>query len=137
MAKNGSTAVITANNLGAAYRQRPVWQGADFEVKKGQFVAVLGPNGAGKTTLFRMILGLMRPAAGQLRVFGRSPKRGDSRIGYVPQRHGLDTDMRLEALEIVKLGLNGTHWGVSLETATDNNLALEALAQVDAEDLAH
>src|SRR5665213_3092174 len=139
MARANPGIVVEARNLSAGYGKSFIWQDASFEVKKGQFVAVLGPNGAGKTTLFRLLLGLISPAAGQLRVFGRQPRRGDSRIGYVPQRHQVDGDMRLEALELVKLGLNGDQWGAGIRpnNNTDNKNALKALADVEAEDLAH
>ena len=83
-------AVIRASELNVGYRDKVVWQGASFEVHRGEFVAVIGPNGAGKTTLFRMLLGLQRPRSGDLTVFGAPPRRGNSRIGYVPQRHTID-----------------------------------------------
>lgn len=134
----GSKVVVSAKGLAAAYDGRIVWEGADFQIKSGQLATVLGPNGAGKTTLFRLILGLMPPAGGSLKVFGQQPSRGNQRIGYVPQRHHIDSDMRLEALELVSLGYEGNRWGVDIRSASaSRELALKALAEVDAEDLAH
>lgn len=129
--------VISARDLAASYGGLPVWSGANFQVKKGQITVVLGPNGAGKTTLFRMILGLLPPASGQLKVFGTKPKRGNPRIGYVPQRHLVESDTRLEAVELVKLGLDGNKWGLGSYSKADYQRALDALAEVDAADLAH
>jgi zinc/manganese transport system ATP-binding protein len=139
MAKSNPSVVVEARELSAGYGKIAIWQGADFAVRSGQFVAILGPNGAGKTTLFRLLLGLLMPSGGSLRLFGRRPRRGDKRIGYVPQRHQLDGDMRLEALELVKLGLNGDEWAAPLRPAKpgENARALKALADVEAEDLAH
>lgn len=132
-----SKAIVLARGLAASYGERTVWRDADFEINRGEFVAVLGPNGAGKTTLFKLILGLMPPAAGSLRIFGHSPRRGDARIGYVPQRHQIDSDIRLESLELVKLGLSGSRWGFGLNSEATNQTSLGVLAEVGAENLAH
>ncbi len=131
--------IITARGLSAGYGGSPVWKGADFSVHKGEFVGVLGPNGAGKTSLFRLLLGLAKPLSGELSVFGESPKRGDSRIGYVPQRHAVDSEMNIEALEIVRLVSCGCKWGFDLpnEAKHERELAMAALRNVDAENLAH
>src|ERR1035441_9121344 len=104
--------VIAANNLSAGYANKTIWQDAEFSIEKGQFVAVLGPNGAGKTTLFRLLLGLAQPQKGSLSVFGKTPTRGNPRIGYIPQRHPIDEETGIEALEIVRLGLYGNRFGI-------------------------
>ena len=129
--------IITAKNLSIAYDNHVIWQNADFVVEKGKFVGVLGPNGGGKTTLFKLLLGLSRPTSGELRVMGETPRRGNPRIGYVPQRHHVDSDMAIEALEIVRIGLSGNKWGVSFDPAKEREMALESLRIVGAEELAH
>lgn len=128
--------VIIAKNLVGGYATNTVWEGANFSIGRGEFVAVLGPNGAGKTTLFRLLLGLMSPQGGSLSVFGKTPSRGNQRIGYVPQQHPIDSDMGIEALQLVRLGLNGHQWGVG-STKEDTHKALIALRTVGAEALAH
>lgn len=112
MVKNDSE-IIIAKNLTAAYGDRPIWTGADFSVRSGEFVAVVGPNGAGKTTLFRLLLGLAAPAGGTLKVFGEEAHRGSARIGYIPQRHQIDSYSRVAACEFLRLGLDGHRWGFS------------------------
>jgi ABC-2 type transport system ATP-binding protein len=68
--------------------------GVDLEVRSGEVVGLLGANGAGKTTLIRLLLGLLRPTAGEVLLFGRSPSRETRRrIGYVPQGLGLWEDL--------------------------------------------
>jgi zinc/manganese transport system ATP-binding protein len=128
--------VITALNLTGGYGANAVWKDANFSIGQGEFVAVLGPNGAGKTTLFRMLLGLTQPLEGTLTIFGETPRRGNPRIGYVPQRHPIDDETGVEALELVRLGLTGNQWG----TGSPKQGMAEALAvlrTVGGEELAH
>ena len=66
----------------------------DLQVRAGEVVGLLGANGAGKTTLLRLLLGLLRPTAGAVRLFGRPPSRATRRrLGYVPQGLGLWEDL--------------------------------------------
>jgi zinc/manganese transport system ATP-binding protein len=127
--------VVSARRLAAAYGHQRVWSEATFDVAGGEFVAVLGPNGAGKSTLLRLLLGLLRPAAGSLTVLGRPPRRGSPAIGYVPQRRPIDPDLRLAGTEFVKLGLTGHRWGIgrpSLRNEESRRIA-DAVTAVGAE----
>jgi zinc/manganese transport system ATP-binding protein len=126
------TSVIGAQRLDVGYQDRVIWSGANFDVRRGEFVAVIGPNGAGKTTLFRMLLGLHRPLRGDLRVFGDAPRRGNRRIGYVPQRHTVDSETHIECDKLVRLGFSGTRWGISLSLRAEREAAAEALRSVGA-----
>jgi zinc/manganese transport system ATP-binding protein len=134
---SGSRAIITAEDLAVSYQRNTVWRDASFDINRGEFVAIIGPNGAGKTTLFRLLLGLLQPAKGNLRIFNAPPSRGNPRIGYVPQRHLIDSETSIESLELVRLGYSGRKWGLSLFSQTDRKLALAALTDVGAADLAH
>jgi len=129
--------VITAESLVAGYEDNIVWRDASFTINHGEFVAVIGPNGAGKTTLFRLLLGLQRPVSGSIRIFDSEPKRGNPQIGYVPQRHLIDSETNIESLELVRLGLSGKRWGLSLFSKDDRNAALAAFRDVGAVELAH
>lgn len=69
----------------------------DFDIKPGEVVGLVGANGAGKTTLIRMILGLLKPTAGDIRLFGEAQTRQQRRrIGYVPQNLGLYRDLSVD-----------------------------------------
>lgn len=135
--RTGESAIISAEILAAGYQDNTVWHDATFEIGKGEFVAIIGPNGAGKTTLFRLLLGLRQPTAGSLKVFDALPKKGNSKIGYVPQSHIIDSDTNVEALELVRLGSSGRKWGLSLFSHDDRKLALETLEEVGAFGLEH
>jgi ABC-2 type transport system ATP-binding protein len=68
--------------------------GVDLDVGPGEVVGLLGANGAGKTTLIRLLLGVLRPSAGHIRLFGGPPSRAERRrVGYVPQNLGLYRDL--------------------------------------------
>lgn len=129
--------LIVGENVTAGYREKVVWSGANFSFGRGEFVAVIGPNGAGKTTLFRMLLGLQPTLNGNLKVLGAEPKRGNTRIGYVPQRHTFDSETNIESRELVRLGLTGGRWGVNPFSHRDRDAANEALKAVGGMDIAH
>ena len=81
----------------------------DLEVRAGEVVGLLGANGAGKTTLIRLLLGLVRPTSGTVRLFGRAPSRvSRRRLGYVPQGLGLWEDLTVrENLEFAARAFGG------------------------------
>jgi zinc/manganese transport system ATP-binding protein len=129
--------IVIAENLVAGYPDKTVWSGASFSFNRGELVAIIGPNGAGKTTLFRLLLGLQQPISGTIKIFNESPKRGNSRIGYVPQRHVIDSETNIECLELVHLALCGHRWGFHISSKTERQIALVALEAVGATELAH
>jgi ABC-type Mn/Zn transport systems, ATPase component len=62
---------IQVTDLTVAYRDKPVLWDVDLTIPGGVLMGIIGPNGAGKTTLMKAILGLVRPSAGQVLVYGR------------------------------------------------------------------
>lgn len=90
---------------------RTVLRDVSASISPGEFVGVIGPNGAGKSTLLHALLGLTRPAAGQIRFEGNPVKRGNPRIGFSPQSRVFDRDLPLSGRDFVRLGLDGHSWG--------------------------
>ncbi len=131
-----ASGLIVGEDVTAGYRDKVVWRGANFSFGRGEFVAVIGPNGAGKTTLFRMVLGLQPALSGNLKVLGADPRRGNTKIGYVPQRHTIDSDTNIESRELVRLGLTGGRWGMNPFSHADREAANKALEAVGATDIA-
>src|SRR6516165_6054017 len=107
-------ALLSVRDAAVRLGGRTVWSGVDVEVGPGEFVAVLGPNGVGKSTLLKAVLGLVPLAAGDLRVAGRPPGRGNPDVGYLPQRRSFDVSTRVRGADVVRLGLDGDRWGVPL-----------------------
>jgi zinc transport system ATP-binding protein len=100
--------VVDIRDLTFSYDGQAVLSEISLTVASGERLAVLGPNGGGKTTLLKLILGILQPSAGSIRVFGDAPGRHSARIGYVPQR--LDgvaerKDLPIRVREVVLMGL--------------------------------
>jgi zinc transport system ATP-binding protein len=98
---------LELRGVGFAYAHgRPVLQDVNLAVEEGELVAVAGPNGGGKTTLVRLALGLERPDAGEVRLFGEPAARFSRRatLGYLAQRSQLGTDAPATVREVVSAG---------------------------------
>lgn len=88
------SALIEANNVTKRFGEVTAVDSVSLTVEAGEVVGLLGANGAGKTTLMKLILGLIRPTSGTIRLLGGPPSReGRSRLGYVPQSTGLYLDL--------------------------------------------
>src|SRR5439155_18818401 len=112
MTDEPAVGAVEAVGAAVALGGRTVWKELDVRVDRGSFTAVLGPNGVGKSTLLRAILGLQPLSAGSLTVLGGPPDRARARIGYLPQRRSFDPGLRVRGVDVVRLGLDGTRWGV-------------------------
>ncbi len=107
-------AAIELRDARASIGGREVWSGVDLLVRPGEFVAVLGPNGSGKSTLLKAILGLVQTAPGTVSVLGGPAGSANREIGYLPQRHGFDSAPPIRGVDLVRLGLDGSSWGLEL-----------------------
>ena len=105
---------IRLDDAGVRLGRRWIWRGVDVTVPAGSFTAVLGPNGAGKTTLVRAALGLLDLSAGTIQVLGAAPGDAAAQVGYLPQRRSFDPSVPVRAIDVVRLGLDGSRWGVPL-----------------------
>jgi len=109
--------VVVLRGAGVRLGHRTLWSGVDLTLEAGQFMAVLGPNGVGKTTLIKVVLGIVPPSAGLVRLLGREPGVENHRVGYLPQRRSLDPSLRVRGVDLVRLGLDGDRWGVPIPGA--------------------
>ena len=129
-------ALIDIKGVDFSYNGRPVLAGVDLSVAQGEFLALVGPNGGGKTTLVKLILGLVTPQKGTVRVFGQPPAKVRRRMGYLPQHAPLDPGFPVSALEVVLMGLVGSSSGLGLWRRGQKQAALNALDKLEAADLA-
>jgi len=89
--------LISAQGLSVRHNGVTVLANVDFEIRSGEIVTVVGPNGSGKSTLIRALIGLERPAAGEVR------RKAGLRIGYLPQRLQLDASLPLTVRRFLSL----------------------------------
>ncbi len=127
---------IEVTDLTVAYREQPVLWDVDLVVPSGVLMAIVGPNGAGKTTLIKAILGLVRPAAGLVRVHGRPYGEERHAVAYVPQRGSVDWDFPTNVLDVVLMGTYGALGWIRRPGRRERARALEALRQVGMDRLA-
>lgn len=126
--------IITVKNLSFSYNGTPILQDVSFHVEKGEFLAMIGPNGGGKTSLLKLMLGLLDPDHGEVRIFGEPPKKAAPRIGYVPQDIHINKTFPISALDVVLMGRLTAGWGWARHSVKDRNAALLALEKLEMED---
>jgi len=129
---------IALRGLSFSYGERLVLDNIDLEIARGEFVGLVGPNAGGKSTLLKLILGLLEPQAGEVRVFGEPPRQAARRIGYVPQFPAFARDFPISVEQVVAMGGIGAgfdprpDWSGRAARAA----ARAALAEVEALELA-
>ncbi|NMA44070.1 MAG: ABC transporter ATP-binding protein [Oligosphaeraceae bacterium] len=127
--------VIDVQNVCFHYAQQEILHGINLQVYQGDFVILTGPNGGGKTTLIRLILGLLRPGFGKIRVLGHSPRKTSPLLGYVPQSLQFDSAFPANVLDVVLMGrVERSLFGPY--RAEDRRIALDCLEQVGLHELA-
>ena len=117
--------IIEFDTVTFSYQGPAAIENASFVVERGGFTAVVGPNGGGKTTLLKLMLGLLSPQAGTIRLFGKPPYMSCFRVGYVPQFLTVDFSFPLSVLDVVLMGRirTGSLW----YTKSDRLAARKAL----------
>jgi ABC-2 type transport system ATP-binding protein/ribosome-dependent ATPase len=120
--------LVETHGLARSFGRLIAVTGVDLVVKRGEVVGLLGANGAGKTTLIRLLLGLLRPSAGHIRLFGAAPSRQTRRrLGYVPQGLGLWDDLTVRE----NLAFSARAFGRRSSADTDAGLDAELAAVRD------
>ena len=109
--------VLSMRSAGLTLGGRRLWSGLDLDVDAGEFIAVLGANGSGKTSLLKAVLGVHPLTEGSAAILGEPVRRGDRRIGYVPQRIHPEDGAALRARDLVGFGVDGHRWGPGMPGA--------------------
>jgi zinc/manganese transport system ATP-binding protein len=125
--------VLAVDGVTVRLAGRDVLKDVTFGLRRGEFAGLIGSNGAGKTTLLRVILGLLTPTTGEVRIDGRPRTRHTRAIGYVPQKIQLDPDMPVRARDMVSLGLDGQRLGLPLPSRAKRERVDAMLRAVGAE----
>ncbi len=123
--------LIEISDLAFSYNGDPVLQGVNLSVRQGDFVAVIGPNGGGKSTLLKLILGLLKPDRGRIRVAGESPQKASPSIGYVPQDVHINSQFPITAIDVVLMGYIDPKKPWARPSASDRRDAMAALERLE------
>lgn len=121
---------ILMNGLWFSYDGHPVLEDVNFSIPQGDFVSIVGPNGGGKTTLLRLIVGLLRPSRGEVRVFGLTPDEARPRIGYMPQQSLLDPQFPATVMDVALMGRLGHGRPFGPYSKKDRDTVVSALDKV-------
>ena len=124
-------AALRIRGASLRFGERTLWDELEVTIAPREFVAVLGPNGAGKSSLLRAILGLTRLDGGSIEL-----PNGRARVGYIPQQRPFAAGTPLRARDLVRLGVDGTRFGIPWPNRAARRRVDELLAEVGASDYA-
>jgi len=121
--------VVEFRNVSFSYGGPVVLEDVAFSIESGDFVAVVGPNGGGKTTIIKLMLGLLTPQQGTIRLFGQNPKQSRPLVGYSPQFLSVDFCFPLTVFDVVLMGRIKPAWNPAAlwYSKEDRNAAREAI----------
>jgi len=125
-----NTPAIEMKNVSFSYNKIPVVKGVSFTLKQGDFLGILGPNGGGKTTLLKLMLGLLKPDEGEIKILGKPPKEARKYVGYLPQETDFNMTFPITAYELALMGRLAHSKLGRPYTKKDHEIAEDALKQV-------
>ncbi len=127
--------VITLCNLWAGYGTNPILEDINLVVRELDFIGLIGPNGGGKTTLLKVLLGLIAPDRGEVKIMERPVCQGRRYIGYVPQLLEFDRDFPVRVDDVVRMGRLGKRRLLKRYNRQDEVIVARCLEQVGMADL--
>ena len=127
--------VIEISDVSYSFGPLKVLEHVSFSVQDGEFLGLVGPNGGGKTTLLKLVLGLLRPDQGTVRVLGTTVDEARRRLGYVPQYAGFQRDYPITVEEAVMLGCLGRNGFLFRWSPRDRTAAAAAMNETEIYDL--
>jgi zinc transport system ATP-binding protein len=127
--------VVEIENLFFSYNSKD-WalQDINITIKRNEFIGIIGPNGGGKTTFVKLLLGILKPNEGKIKLFGLSNKEGRKKIGYFPQIKGIDQDFPITVYEVI-LGARLKDKLINFYTSEDHEVVEEVMKTLDITEL--
>jgi len=122
--------IVEIKAVSFAYNAQSVLEDVNLDIREGNFIAMIGPNGGGKTTLLKLVLGLIKPDTGVIRVLGQPAEKAAHAIGYVPQDVHVNRNFPITAMDVVLMGKLRPKNRWTRSAARDRRDALDALAQM-------
>jgi len=129
--------IVQIQHVWFAYNGKTVLQDVNLDIQTGDFIAMIGPNGGGKTTLLKLMLGLLKPDQGSIKVLGNPAEKASHHIGYVPQDVHINRSFPITAIDVVLMGKlrPGKRW--ALGSVQDRREAFKALERMEIADRAN
>jgi zinc transport system ATP-binding protein len=124
------SAAIEIRDLSFYYNGYPVLLDVNLNVEEKDFLAIIGPNGSGKTTLLKIVLGILRPRKGTVKIFGREPAQSAGLTGYVPQDTGTNKGFPISVADVTLMGRLGRSGRKARYTEEDHAAARRVLEKV-------
>jgi len=129
--------IIELKDIAFSYGNELVLDNITFNLHRGDYLGIIGPNGGGKSTLLKIMLGILKPTSGTVKLFGQELKdfKDWSKIGYVPQKTSrFETNFPATVEEVVAMGRYGKRGLFHSLNKEDQKKINEALSQVDMTD---
>jgi zinc transport system ATP-binding protein len=127
--------VIRLAHVSFSYGGPRVLEDVSLELEQGEFLGLVGPNGGGKSTLLKIVLGLLKPGQGSVKVLGKSPAAARVAIGYVPQHAEFARDFPISVKETVLLGRLGKTRLIGSYRSEDRRRARQVMRETAVLDL--
>jgi zinc transport system ATP-binding protein len=131
-----NTPIVEINRVSFAYNGETALQDVSLEIQPADFIAMIGPNGGGKTTLLKLILGLLKPDTGLIRVTGQPAQKASACIGYVPQDVHINRSFPITAMDVVLMGKLEPKKRWARKTESNRQQAMAALGRLEMAHLA-
>ncbi len=128
--------IVSINNLSFKYDKDVILDNINLEVNEKDFLAIIGPNGGGKSTLLKLILGVIKPSSGEIKVYDKKITSTITSFGYVPQNTNINTDFPIKVIEVVLMGHIQTKRPLFGYGEQEKMCALGSLAKVGMEKFA-
>jgi zinc transport system ATP-binding protein len=95
---------IELEDVWFSYEKTTILQDVNLSLEQGEFLGIIGPNGGGKTTLLKLMLGLLKPDRGRIRILGQAAHDASHRVGYVPQSTDFNRSFPISVLDVALMG---------------------------------
>src|SRR5210317_484412 len=123
--------IVEIKNIWFAYNGQTVLEDVSLDIRQGDFIAMIGPNGGGKTTLLKLMLGLLKPDKGAIRVLGDFTEKASHHIGYVSQDVHINRSFPITAIDVVLMGKLEPNRRWAKSSLQDRTDALDALERME------
>lgn len=123
---------VEIKDVWVRYGNQIILEAVNLDLDKPEgLLGIIGPNGGGKTTFLKVLLGLLEPYRGSVKLFGKTPEKSRELIGYVPQYKRFDYDFPISVWEVVLTGRMSHAGFLKRYSQEDKDAASEALKTIE------